>query len=275
MRRLRLLVLIAASLGLAVALPLSAAAKHKPKHGQPRHVMPGPGQGGSTGGGGNGGGQSQGQFGTPPVLENFQLRVGTYDPSTGKAGDLVFSRAGLQPQFGLNSVFLEFGHQVHGQVAKDLPHFTFYAPLGTQVIAPANGVVVFIDDKAGETDKSLTMAPDHTSHWGINLDHIQDMTVKVGDTVHAGEVLGTVGTPEGGVPGWGANELSVKMGRDQDAGSMFVCPWAAWDPATVKSAQATISKLMSDWEAWYGDSTVYDEASQVSPGCDMQSEPIH
>ncbi len=274
MRRLRPFLAITLVLGVAVVLPLGAAAKHKPRHGSPGHGHMGPpGAGGGVGSSGGAGAGSP--FGPPPVLENFQLRVGAYDPATGRAGDLVFSRDGLQPQLGLDSVFLEFGHHVSGQETKDLPHFTFYAPLGTEVIAPANGVVVFIDDKAGENDKSLTLAPSRNSHWGINLDHIMNLTVAVGDTVHAGEVLGTVGTPNGGVPGWGANELSVKEGEDQDPGAQFVCPWAVWDKATVASAQATITRLMNDWETWYGDPTVYDQAAQVSPGCDMQSEPIH
>jgi murein DD-endopeptidase MepM/ murein hydrolase activator NlpD len=232
--------------------------------------------GANNGGTGNTGGSGNGtQFCSSLKLEGFQLRVGRFDPSTGKAGDLVFSKAGLQPQVGVDSIFLEFGHKVSGSQTKDLPHFTFYALLGTQVISPNDGVVVFIDNKAGGQDQSVTIAPSTNSHCGVNLDHVTGVTVKPGDTVHAGDVIGTVGIPIGTAPGWGANELSVKDGLDQDAGALFLCPWKVWDPAKIAAAQGTTTQLMSDWETFVSDQTVYDQAAMVSPGCDMQSEPVH
>ena len=241
------------------------------------------GKGGQSGSGGNNSGNSGGSNGygsssadASPMLETFQLRVGTYDPATGKAGDLLVSKSGLQPQVGTNSVFLEFGHPVSGQQTKGLPHFTFYAPLGTQVVSPLSGVVIQVQAKPSGLDDSITVVPNMASNWGVNLDHITGRTVQQGQSVSAGQVIGTVGIPEGGAAGWGANELTLfhftGSPRD-DAHKTFVCPWEGWDPAKLSAAQATITRLMSDWETWYGDSTVYDQAHQVSPGCDFESEP--
>lgn len=234
------------------------------------------GGGGGSGSGNGGGNGSSGNADASPMLENFQVRIGPYDPATGKAGDLLFSKAGLQTQVGTNSVFLEFGHPVNGTQTKTLPHFTFYAPLGTQVLSPLTGVVIQVETKPSGLDDSVTIVPNMASNWGVNLDHVKDRSVQQGQSVSAGQAIGTVGIPEGTASGWGANELTLfhfTGSPKDDAHKTFVCPWEGWDPAKKAAAQSATTQLMSDWETWSGDSTVYNQATQVSPGCDYESEP--
>jgi murein DD-endopeptidase MepM/ murein hydrolase activator NlpD len=65
------------------------------------------------------------------------------------------------------------------------------APVGTPVIAPADGIVT----SAGtEAEYGRLVCIDHGHGFLTMYGHLQEMHVKAGDKIRAGQVLGTVGT---------------------------------------------------------------------------------
>jgi murein DD-endopeptidase MepM/ murein hydrolase activator NlpD len=65
------------------------------------------------------------------------------------------------------------------------------APLGTPVVAPADGVVI----SAGrEAQYGLLICVDHGHGFTTMFGHLKEIRVKTGDRVKSGQTLGTVGT---------------------------------------------------------------------------------
>jgi murein DD-endopeptidase MepM/ murein hydrolase activator NlpD len=65
------------------------------------------------------------------------------------------------------------------------------APTGTPIMAPADGVVI-IAGKEAQYGRLVSI--DHGHGYATRYGHLKDIRVKPGDRVHAGQILGTVGT---------------------------------------------------------------------------------
>ncbi len=216
----------------------------------------------STGNTGTGNGPTD--PGTPPLIKNLHISVADYNPSTGMAGDVEFSNYYWFSN-DTRKVFMEFNGLLiddgTGPAGGRLPHFTFVVPPATNVYAMADGIVTAVELNPGVSDYEIRIAPDSTSNYLIVYDHVVATTVLVGQTVSAGEKI--------------AETTLMKVEADVTLNhSTGLCPVDFFDPAGAVALEAKISKLMSDWEAYMGDTTLYDEAAMYKVGCVTQTDSI-
>lgn len=201
---------------------------------------------------------------TPPLLlKSIGINLDNYDPATGKAGDLVFTKAKLQ--FGV--LFTEFGFFIPASSAskdKFNPQPTFLLPMGTKVQALVDGVVVDIP-KLYSGDYSIMVAPDTQSRWRYETEHVINPMVKVGDVVKAGQIIAEVSPHNKQVNnGFGLVEIGILKGGNPPR---HVCPFAYLDPSIKDEIFEKLLAFYKAWEDYRGDARLYDESSQKIPGC--------
>jgi len=85
--------------------------------------------------------------------------------------------------------------------------------------------------------------------------------------VNAGDLIGNPGS---WAPGVGRIEIQVNDANED----LAHCPFTFFNPATAASYKSKITTLMSEWEAFKGDNTIYDQAVFVEAGCKtIQTNP--
>jgi len=172
-----------------------------------------------------------------------------------------------------STIFLEFGKVILGEggLPKTLPTFEYYVNKSAQVIAICDGVVQSVNFQPDRGDYEINFVPKtgsiRESAWMINQDHILGVNVHAGDHISAGQVLGTAG--ECWVAGIGRTEIMI---YNRDTGKAFA-PFALFDPSSITEYEAKVTTLMSDWETFKGDSSIFDEDKMVYPGCYNVSLP--
>mgnify|MGYP001278850192 CR=1 FL=1 len=226
----------------------------------------------------------------PPLLMNLLiLNWGPYDPSTGISGDFEF-REDMPLTY-----FDEFGrvHSPGTSYAYDNPTFEYKVPRDTQVYIPINGFVDFFTwqptGSYKQDDWEIMIKPTRGSNWTLVIDHVValscDRSINVvcddpltingiqltnGMQVEAGDLLGYVGNYEDGEGGtFGRTEIAigeyVMNGNQRDFNNY--CPTNYLHESVKSSIQASVNQIMASYESWKGDSSFYDEANMVAPGC--------
>lgn len=116
------------------------------------------------------------------------------------------------PNLGGRS-FIAFGHVYVGADGPQRnPQPTFWAPLGTPVLAPVSGVVVAIP-VVWSGDDSVMIAADGDQDWVWEVEHVIDVAVAVGDHVRAGQTIAVVSDYDVlNTPGVGLVELGLLHG---------------------------------------------------------------
>jgi hypothetical protein len=157
------------------------------------------------------------------------------------------------------------------------PQPTFFAPLGTPVVAVVSGTVSEVAPLYSN-DFSVMIASGAKSGGIWEHEHVMNVRVGVGDTVVAGQHIGDVSDYE---CSWGRNgspddplcqshlglvELGLLYGG---ASATHRCPF---DPAVVSpDAQAGIfaqlDSARSRIEAAFGDASLYDQSAWATPEC--------
>ena len=191
--------------------------------------------------------------GRQPILKNLIINFAPYDTQTGKAGDFIFAAS-------RNKVFDEFGATVPGEngETKVLPTFEYKVDPHTQIFSPMDGIVSQIDYQETTQDFSIVLVPEIGSDWLVNIDHVTDVAIAVGDQVTAGQPIGKPG-------GWDATFGRTELMVVQD--HTYICPFSVFDTELKNAYEAKVTQLMDDWEAFKEDTTIYDQAAMVVPGC--------
>jgi hypothetical protein len=202
----------------------------------------------------------------PPVkIKHIGINLAPYDPKTNKAGDIVFTKDGLSA-YG-NILFFEYGALAEANSAAQArlnPQPTFIIPLGTPIHSLIDGVVVKIE-KLYSNDYSVMVATDKKSQWIYELEHVINPKVKEGDKVKAGQVVAEASTHDSQYhPGFGLYEIGILHAGNPPE---HVCIFNYLDDSIKTSTLNNIRGLYSSWEAYMGDTTLYDEAKAVVPGC--------
>jgi murein DD-endopeptidase MepM/ murein hydrolase activator NlpD len=192
-----------------------------------------------------------------PVLANLGVRFAPYDPQTGRAGDFDFTAAK-----GMQKIMREFGAPVIAQdgSTKHLPELDYFLPGGYPIVAIIDGVVSWVQ-KQGENDYELLLQPSAKNPWWVSYDHVRDVRVTAGQQVKVGDTLAIAS----GDDKHGFFELMVGSYADTAA----VCPLTMVAPEKRAVAEASIARLMKDWEEFKGDPTIWDEATMTRPGCNL------
>lgn len=208
-----------------------------------------------------------------PVLANLGIQIegfDGYDVMTGRAGAFIFDANALNGNSPVNKVLIEFGASVQGEDGeKVLPEITYnQVDSDTNIIAMTNGKVVEVSYQEFSDDYAVVVL--FNDLWAIEYDHLRDVLVEVNDQVEEGDVLGKVALNRDAITGFA--EIAIKNVKGND--SKHYCPVNYLSEDIIEVYESKISALMLDWETYTGDSTIYDEASQVVPGCllEMVSE---
>lgn len=201
----------------------------------------------------------------PLLLKGIGINLDYYDPTTGKAGDLVFTKGKLQ----FDVLFTEFGFVIPGsqsstQQDKSNPQPTWQAPLGTKVQAIVDGVVTNVGTLYSG-DYTIMVATDTKSRWQYETEHVTNPLVKVGDRVKAGQVIAEV-SPHNkeGNGGYGLVEIGILKGGNPP---QHLCPFAYLDPSVKDDIQKKLLAFYKAWEDYKGNTSLYNESAQPTPGC--------
>jgi biotin carboxyl carrier protein len=203
---------------------------------------------------------------SPVKIKHIGVNLGYYDPATNKAGDFVFTKS-LFPS-GFQMLFMEFGYVQSGAnssngQAKANPQPTFILPLGSKVYSLIDGTVVNVP-KLYSNDFSV-----HVKGEGSDLlfetEHVENVIVKVGDKVKAGQQVAQVSSySTHSYNGLGLVEIGILRG----GGTPYhVCTFDFLDDSIKAETFKKLTAFKKSWEEYRGDTSIYNEAVAVVPGC--------
>lgn len=208
----------------------------------------------------------------PPKLKSIGFNLDYYDPSTNRAGDFHFTRE-LAAVLSGDPIFQKLIWSDYGIQDNRSPNDptkrnvqpTFRLPLGTKVLAPIDGEVTRVDILYSN-DYSIWFAESKDSTWSYEMEHVINPTVKVGDTVKAGQVVAEVSTHGSEHhPGIGIVEIGLFHQLDNEPAHW--CPFVHFDESIKDEMNKKIEALYTAWETYVGDDTIYDNANYPVPGC--------
>ena len=136
-----------------------------------------------------------------------------------------------------------------------------FCPLGTKLHAPIDGIihVGFIDHTK---DWGINIAPSANSDWFVSFEHMTNLTVKEGDIVKAGDIVGEaaprIKTPDYEIA---MVELAVWTG-----GGPKRCPFLFLAEDLKPVYEQKINQLAKEWEEFIG-KDVYQQEDWIAPGC--------
>jgi hypothetical protein len=168
-----------------------------------------------------------------------------------------------------DKLFREFAEplDINGKIKLNF-HPEFYLPLGYKVKAVSEGVVTRIDELDGPNDLNLFVRPDDAPKWRVMYEHINNVTVKVGDRITIGQEVGEVSPFKGNL---GKIAFLVLHGVEgaSKGGNVSYCPFMLLDSSVKSTLLATMQTHIQQWEANNGN--VYDEENWVEIGCARES----
>jgi biotin carboxyl carrier protein len=211
--------------------------------------------------------QNKGNSKEPDLkLKSIGINLDYYNSTTNHAGDLVFTKTGIEQ--GGNILFSNFGELSKASSARaggmPNPQPTFIVPLGTKIRSLVDGVVVRVE-KLYSDDYTIQVASSTKSNWIYEIEHVMNQTVKVGDTVKGGQVIAEASTHDSQYhPGFGIYETGILHAGNPPE---HVCLFNYLDDSIKEDTFAKLRGLFKSWEAYMGNSDLYDEAKMVVPGC--------
>lgn len=198
-------------------------------------------------------------------IKSMPIEIDTYDPTTGRAGDMVFPAAAFDKGVP-DLVFMGYGYVVPAELtpngqSKSNPQPTFIAPVGTKVRALIDGEVIAVPSLYSN-DYSIHMKG-KGSDLIFETEHVMNVKVKVGDQVKAGTVIAEVSDySTRGYAGLGLVEIGVLKGGNPPE---HLCTFDFLDDSIKTSTQSKITQLEKDWEEFRGKPDLY--GNDVTPGC--------
>lgn len=199
---------------------------------------------------------SSGDPNEAPVLKNLLVDFGRWDSSTNLAGAFNFaSNSMLKPftghgdSYGFPTPATTYGFNYRG------------LSVGKNVYAPFDGVVsnVAFQPESEPDDYEIHLRPNKDSKWLMNVDHVLNPKVSIGQSVKAGDVIAE--TRE--------YILEIDISDFSTSSTLSYCFWDFFDPALLSEYRQKVVDLMKDWEAFKGDAAIYDESKA---GC-LVTEP--
>lgn len=205
-------------------------------------------------------------------IKHLGVSLGTYDPATNKAGDFVFTKAKFTS--GIQLLFTDYAYVISGANTstgqdKASPQPTFILPLGSKVYSLIDGEVYDVP-KLYSNDYSV-MVQGEGSELIFETEHVINVLVKKGDKVKAGDVIAEVSDYSAhGYDGLGLVEIGVLKGGNPP---FHLCPFDYLDDSIKDETIKKINALKKAWEQYRGDTSLYDESKEVTPGC-LSKDPI-
>lgn len=173
----------------------------------------------------------------------------------------VYSRFAVQ-DYAKNSMkgLYVFGDMLPGNRIN--PNFEFSSvKADTKVIAAMDGTITFIKDQPESKDSEVFLQTNENSIWIIGYDHLVDLKVKRGDTVKAGDVLGTPAVQNNGL-----YRFEFQINKEVNGVTTYQCPVSLLDPAVKASVEADLTTTLNAWEAVLKQD-LYNQSSLSPMGC--------
>lgn len=190
------------------------------------------------------------------IIKNLVVDFADWNTETNMAGAFVFT-----PE--LSKVFLEFGATVVGPDGpKMLPTFEYIVDEAAPVYSPIDGIINAVEYQEETQDYEIHINPtEDINQMTIVLDHVLNVQVTAGQSVTAGDVVGTPGTHSAE----GLGRVEIEVFGD---GNMH-CPFKFFDSATQSAYEEKVWELMRDWEEFTGNEDAYDQAAmeEFAAGC--------
>jgi hypothetical protein len=207
----------------------------------------------------------------PLKLKGIGVALGPYDAAAATAGVFQFTKGRLQEK----RVFMDFGYVIPNAQngPKTNPQPTFIVPKGTPVLAMIDGYVNVIDlwstPALGDVSVMIGCTGTHKDRYQVEAEHVISPLVKNGDFVHAGQQIAEAGPLSNE---WNSGLYVVEIGiltSGSDGRPHHICPFANLDASVRDTILGQLRGLMAAWEAYTGDTSLYDEAAWVGgvPGC--------
>ena len=213
------------------------------------------------------------QVDQPLPLEGVGFNLDYYDPATNHAGDMVFTNVDHSLSGHIHQVWQDFGQQDYrspNDPSKLNPQPTYVLPLHTKVHSLVTGDVVDVK-RLYSNDYTIWVARSTSSHYTYETEHVDNPTVKQGDRVTGGQVVGEVSSKDSDItPGFGLLEIGILYTAHDYP--QHLCPFKYLDPAIKADIGKKITALHAAWETWLGQ-RVYLQPF-ASPGC-VTEEPVN
>ena len=156
--------------------------------------------------------------------------------------------------------FYVFGDKLSG--GRTNPNFEFASlKAGTKVVAAIDGIVGFVKQQSETGDYEVFLQPRENSAWTIGYDHLTNVSVKQGDTVKAGDVLG-----EPAMQNNGLTRFEIQINKDENGSTTHHCPSTLVASSVKDKLLAELAAMQQSWESTSG-FELYDIAAQNPTGC--------
>lgn len=160
--------------------------------------------------------------------------------------------------------FYVFGDKLSG--GRTNPNFEFASlKEGTKVVAAIDGIVGFVKQQSETGDYEVFLQPKENSAWTIGYDHLTNVSVKQGDTVKAGDVLG-----EPAMQNNGLTRFEIQMNKDENGSTTHHCPSTLLAASVKDKLLANLVTMQQNWESTSG-FELYNIAAQNPAGCIMKT----
>lgn len=204
----------------------------------------------------------------PIVMKSIGFKLDYYNESTNSAGDIKFTKL---PLFN-DQIWGDFGQQdprSPNDPSKRNPQPTFILPLGTKVLSLIDGTVTKVETLySGDT--TIWVSPYKDSPLNFETEHVNNVSVKVGDQVKSGQPIAEVSDYDTKAhPGFGIVEIGV-LGQEGNRPS-HSCPFQYLDKSVKDDTYKKITALHDSWEKYLG-KDVYGSKYTV-PGC-VSTDPV-
>lgn len=204
-----------------------------------------------------------------PKIEHIGVEIDFYNKQTNKAGDFVFDTFTYPRSSELyrTKIFHDFGESAlkPDGIVQQAPELTYIVPLGTKVRATTDGIITHITQQP-EGDTEFVITKPESPLWIFGYDHVINPTIKKGDRVVVGQILGEASNYDQWLrgDGYGLFEVSVVY---TNTGYTGHCPFMYLDESVKQDYLNKIKALYASWEEYTGNSLLYDEDNYFMPGC--------
>lgn len=199
-------------------------------------------------------------------LSNFGLvAIAPYDPTQSKSGNVLISNDALR-EYDANGLkgFYVFGDRLSGNRLN--PNFEFSSLAeGTKIIAALDGVVGFVKQQGDSGDYEVFLQPSEGSIWTVGYDHLTNVTVKQGDRVKVGDILGEPAKQNNGL-----RRFELQVNKDTGGVSTHICPSTLVAASVNETMLADLQTMENAWET-FSKKDLYRLEDQRPVGCLSQT----
>ncbi len=139
--------------------------------------------------------------------------------------------------------FYVFGDALPG--GRVNPNFEFASlKSSTKVVSAIDGVVTFVREQSDSSDMEVFVQPKEGSQWTIGYDHLINLSVKKGDSVKAGDILGEPARQNNGLL-----RFEIQINKDVDGETTHYCPSTLLSSSVKDEVLESLKTIQNQWES--------------------------